>query len=104
MTGTTTKENILDLAREAITESRQETYGNSTRLANGIAGLWSEYLWLRFGDSGKVSLNPHDVQIMLALSKFGRAAVNPTHWDNYVDAAGYAALAAQAVTDEAGVG
>jgi len=50
--------------------------------------------------SQKAQLRPDDVAIMMALFKIARIAGNAQHEDNYVDLAGYAALAGEISTVE----
>ena len=56
-----------------------------------IAIYWSVHL--------NCEVLPHDVGTMMLLLKAARAKSNPKHADNYIDAAGYAACAAELVAE-----
>lgn len=78
---------ILDKAKEIVTKNRQTLYGPAERNFVRIASLWENYL--------QVSVQPHEVAICLALVKIARMDSAPEHLDNYIDLAGYAALAGE---------
>lgn len=80
---------VLDTAKEYVTKDRAADHGNMEDNFNTIARYWSEHL------GHKVSAN--DVGIMMSLLKHARMKSNPYHTDNYVDAAGYVACAAECV-------
>lgn len=74
-------------ALKVINGERQDTYGNPEDCFASIAGLWSMYFDEQFYDT--------DVAIMMALLKIARMKNNGVdHRDNFVDAIGYLALAA----------
>jgi len=77
-------------AARLVTGDRARTYGDATALHERVAELWNGYLRA----IGQRELGPADVMLMLALMKIGRAAGGSFHLDNYVDGAGYVALAA----------
>lgn len=74
---------ILDLARQAVTVDRAATHGAVENTFGQIAALWSARLGL--------TITPAQVCIMLVDLKGARAWGNPSHADNWVDIAGYAA-------------
>lgn len=74
---------ILDAAARAVTVDRAATYGEAERSFAQIAAIWS----VRLG----VHLTPEQVALMLVDLKTVRAWDNPSHADNWIDIAGYAA-------------
>jgi hypothetical protein len=91
---------VLDAARDAITRDRAATHGDAEDSFQMIADFWT--VWL--GDRLEGEVTPFDVAEMMQLMKTARARGNPTHMDNFVDQAGYSALAAEMVpgNDKAG--
>ena len=81
-----TRKELLETALKATTERGQE-YGKPEDNFATIARLWRVYL--------DTPINAHDVAMMMVLFKVARAKSNPTHIDNLVDIAGYAACAAE---------
>lgn len=88
----TTRADILDLARRAVTVDRAATHGDLRQTFPLIARLWSQYLGFEVGGA--------DVALMLALMKVARARENPAHTDNWVDIAGYAACGGELALPE----
>lgn len=80
------RQNILDMASEAVTKDRQETHGAPEDSFKRVANLWNGYL-----DGHQGPLSSVDVSVMLALLKVARIAKSPDHIDNWADLAGYAA-------------
>jgi hypothetical protein len=78
---------ILDTARHLITGDRQADYGDARENFEAIARLWSAYL----GTSVRAS----DVGALMTLFKLARHRTGNFKPDNYVDAAGYIALAGE---------
>ena len=83
---------LLKAANDAVSD-RPTSYGSPEENFTTIAGLWNTYLIRREGDL--LSVEAHDVAIMLALLKVARLAANPSHMDSWVDLAGYAACGAE---------
>ena len=77
--------NILQKAAETVDGPRQTDYGSPIKSMSNIARLWSAYLGVR--------VNPEDVAHMMTLLKIARTRTGYLE-DNYVDAAGYQAIAA----------
>ena len=79
----------LDILSEAlaVVRTREKEYGEASENWELIASLWSMYL----GDH----LHHKDVALMMILLKIARAKHPSYHKDNYVDMAGYAAIAAE---------
>lgn len=81
------REDILQQAMQVITKDRQDQYGNPENNLSLIAALWSDYIGYKF--------RPDEVAIMMVLLKIARGKTGKNHVDNYVDMAGYTALAAE---------
>lgn len=82
-----TRDEILDTAKTLINNDRAVTYGDAHKMHEVIAEMWSAILGF--------SVSPMRVALMMAALKLARASENPTHADNWVDAAGYIALAGE---------
>lgn len=82
---------ILDAARQAVMVDRAATHGEAEDTFSSIAAVWSA----RLG----VTVTPAQVAIMLIDLKTCRAWENPSHGDNWVDMAGYAACGGELATD-----
>lgn len=78
---------ILDAAKRAVMVDRAATHGAAERSLGDLAVLWSVRLGQR--------ITPEQAAIMMVDLKTVRAWRNPGHADNYVDIAGYAALAGE---------
>lgn len=79
-------------ALRVINGARQNTYGNPEDSFDSIAAFWSMYVEKGFSNV--------DVAIMMALLKIARMKHHGvSHRDNFVDAIGYLALAADMVAD-----
>lgn len=86
---------VLDEAKAAVTGAREDTYGGPEASFTVIAKLWSVYL--------NCHVNPHDVAVLLALLKVARIKHSGgTHYDSWVDLAGYAACGAECALGEGG--
>lgn len=80
-------------ALRVINGARQNTYGNPEDSFLDISNLWSAY--------SEVGFNSIDVAIMMALLKIARMKNHGVeHRDNFVDAIGYLALAADMVAND----
>ena len=78
---------ILDTAKDYVTKDRAATHGSAEDNFGLIAAYWSAHL-------GR-NIKAHDVAVMMTLLKLARAKANPKHIDNWIDAAGYSALAGE---------
>jgi hypothetical protein len=78
-----TRSEILDTAREYVTQDRAATHGDAERNFNLIADYWTAYLDL--------NITASDVAVMMTLLKIARIRSNPRNGDNWVDACGYMA-------------
>lgn len=92
------REAILEEAKMCICHDRQNQYGSPEDSFAAIANYWSIYLL----NSKKIvgAITSKDVALMMVLLKIARAEGQAHHADNYVDMAGYAALAAELAQNE----
>jgi hypothetical protein len=88
----TSRVDILDSALQFVTVDRAATHGAAEDSFARIAAIWS----LRLG----VEITAAQVALMMVDFKTVRAWANPGHADNYVDIAGYAALAGEIASGE----
>ena len=84
---------ILATASEYVTIDRATTHGDVEDNFRRIADLWNAYL-------GVDDITSIDVAVMLALLKVARIRSNPTHADNWIDIAGYAACGGEIATGD----
>lgn len=93
------RETVLEEAKRCICQDRQNQYGAPEDSFFTIAQLWSSYL---AGEHKlKCILSKEDVALMMVLLKVARTIGHAHHVDNYIDMAGYAALAAELAAEEA---
>ena len=78
-----TRSEILDTAREYVTQDRAATHGDAERNFELIVDYWSAHL--------DVNITASDVAVMMTLLKIARIKSNPRNGDNWVDACGYMA-------------
>lgn len=88
----TVRQDVLDKAKQIIMVDRSATHGKPEDSFKAIADLWNGYL-------GIDKIKPHDVGALMMLLKVARFKGNPYHLDNMIDAAGYAACAAELAMD-----
>ena len=82
---------ILETANEYITKDRATTHGDAEDSFIQIAAAWTWWLNDRLEDP----IDAYDVAMMMALFKIARAKGNASNPDNFIDMAGYAALAGE---------
>ncbi len=87
-----TAKQVLTDALNAI-QKGTEKHGDTQKSFTMIAELWSIYLKHTWDGGNIWVIKPHDVAVMMSLLKIARAA-HSYSFDNYVDEAGYTALAA----------
>lgn len=92
------KESILDEANKIINGERQDAYGNPEDSFKIIADLWDVYLRSMIFVKNKIdiglgSIGALDVAHMMALFKIARMLGQAPKRDNYIDCAGYIAIA-----------
>jgi hypothetical protein len=88
-----TRAEILATATEYVTKDRASTHGDAEDNFRRIAGLWNAYM-------GIDDITPIDVAVMMSLLKVARIRQNPTHADNWIDIAGYAACGGEIATGD----
>jgi hypothetical protein len=81
------RQRALDDAAECVLRDRNVTHGEPEDSFPAVAKGWSVLI-------GK-EITPAQACLMLAWLKIVRANGNPDHWDNFVDAIGYFACAAE---------
>ena len=81
---------ILDTAKQYITQDRAATHGDAENSFGLIAAYWSAHL--------DTPVSTADVAVMMGLLKLARIKGNPNHVDSYIDAAGYVALGGEIAT------
>ena len=91
------RQGVLDEAARLICGPRNETHGDYTHEAERIGILWGAILDL------PESIPPRKVAAMMVALKLARATAGRLNMDDWVDAIGYAALAAQIDADTAQV-
>jgi hypothetical protein len=79
-------DNVKQTEHLAILAEREHDYGDAATNHERIAALWSAYLGH--------PVTAHDVAICMILTKCSRAKAGRRE-DNYVDIAGYSAIAAR---------
>jgi len=82
---------ILSTAQQLVSSDREKEHGDARKNFEVVAELWSVYLG--------IDILPHEVPMMMTLYKIARTTENPTNVDNYVDIAGYSALAGEQVPE-----
>lgn len=87
-----------DLAREAaelVVGDRNAAYGDMVVNHQAIAAIWNGYLLARIVSGKPMELSAEDVVNMMESLKIARRLNGAYKRDNYVDGAGYAALAGE---------
>lgn len=80
------RSDILDAAKACVCGDRERDYGTPAENFGRIAKLWSAYMDTPF--------TSQDVAVLLALMKVARIRGGDKD-DNYIDLAGYAAIAGE---------
>ena len=82
---------FLEDALKLTSDNRQTTHGDKIRNHCNIASLWGAYL-------GK-EITARDVALMMALLKIARTKLGNHNRDDYIDGAGYLAIAGEIADD-----
>jgi len=77
---------ILEIARQLVDGNRAEQHGDFHELHIRTAALWNAYLGITIFDA-------HSVAVCMGLLKMARMKSGEYNGDDYVDLAGYAAIA-----------
>lgn len=97
-----TRKRVLKEAEKCVCGQREQDYGGPEDSFRLIAELWEPYIRERLVSKGAdVSIEPHDVAVMMGLLKVARIASNPQHMDSWVDLAGYASCGGEIAGKEA---
>jgi len=88
------RKHILDEAIRLTTGDREQQHGDPRRTFDRIARQWGAYLG--------TEITAHDVCLMMTLLKLVRAGSGEANDDDYIDGAGYIALAAEVGSDRIG--
>lgn len=84
---------ILDAAKQIVTEDRNAQHGEPEDSFGLIAAYWSAHL--------DHNVSPGDVAVMMTLLKLARLKANPENIDNWLDGCGYLACGAELSTGAA---
>lgn len=96
-----TRETMLNAAKALTCGDRNKSYGPPHDNLSDCAALWEAYLNTKAaclvsdGNSYAVRITSEDVAWMMALVKMTRSFQPGFHYDNYVDAAAYSAIAGE---------
>ena len=82
---------ILAAANDCVSNTRAATYGDASKVYALAAELGAAFAHHRG------MADAHSELIRMALMKIARIAYSPAHLDNYIDACGYLALAAESI-------
>lgn len=87
---TARKELLLDSA-DLVDGARNAEYGEPISDFTCQSDLWQAYLARTMEVRGGLDIRPHDVAVLMTLTKCARIAESPGKRDHWVDIAGYAA-------------
>jgi hypothetical protein len=96
-----TRETMLNTAKTLTCGDRNSSYGPPHENLSDCAALWEAYLntnmrcFRQEDDGWKIKLTSEDVAWMMVLTKMTRSFQSGFHFDNYVDASAYAAIAGE---------
>lgn len=82
-----------------VNNNRNAQYGGAEDSFLCIASLWTAYLQTAMHLGKPLRISPLDVALMMDLMKTARLAANPTHYDSWIDKAGYSACGGGIVGD-----
>jgi hypothetical protein len=91
---------ILEKIKSIILEERAATHGDFAQNHEAIAELWNAYLRACHGNRSP-HLLPEDVAHLMLLMKLARTFNGRYNFDDYLDAAAYAIIAAALAENEA---
>lgn len=84
-------ESVLEQALHQI-KTKGQTHGDASASFKMIGQMWDVYIQHVIASRPDTNILPHDVAHMMSMVKIARSLYG-YHFDNYVDEAGYAALA-----------
>ena len=85
------KENILQQAKELVSNDREGTHGDARQNHEQIAEFWNIFLDNKLKPMAAITCD--DVAVMMALLKISRSTQGKFNVDDYIDAAAYMAIA-----------
>jgi len=88
---------ILAVTTALVTGERAASHGPARRNHDNVAALWNAYLAIRREPAA--ALSAQDVALMMALLKIARTQLGAANPDDFVDLAGYAAIAGAVAGD-----
>lgn len=88
-----TRSEILDTAKQYVTQDRAATHGDAEDNFSTIAGHWT--WWLQGKLKPGETINAYDVANMMVGFKQARMKSNPAHLDSAQDLCGYGAIAGE---------
>jgi len=91
---------VLHLAREAVSNARNITYGEPQDDFACTSEFWESYIARTTQVRGRLEVRPSDVPVMMILLKISRLAQTPGNADHWVDIAGYCAIGAECASGE----
>lgn len=97
---TATAKDIAIAAGSLVGGERARQHGDKRQNHQNIAALWNAYLGGRFL-APSTALTARDAALMMALLKIARTKAGAHNLDDYVDLAGYAAVAGEIAEGEA---
>ena len=87
------KENILQQAKELVSNDREGTHGDARQNHEQIAEFWNIFLDNKLKPMAAITCD--DVAVMMALLKISRSTQGKFNVDVYIDAAAYMAIAGE---------
>lgn len=91
---------ILQKANEAVTSTRNASYGEPQDDFACTSELWDSYITRITQVRGIPLIRPSDISAMMILLKISRLANSPGDTDHWIDIAGYAAIGAEIAAEE----
>ena len=88
---------ILKEAASLIVDDRADTHGDMIENHRNIAQLWQGYLHDKMHHAGRITA--HDAANMMELLKVARRKSGTINIDDYIDGAGYAAVAYECIKE-----
>ena len=85
------KENILQQAKELVSNDREGTHGDARQNHEQISEFWNIFLDNKLKPMAAITCD--DVAVMMALLKISRSTQGKFNVDDYIDAAAYMAIA-----------
>ncbi len=94
------RSDVLQMANEAVSKSRNVSYGEPQDDFACTAELWDSYVTRITQVRGMPSIWPSDISAMMILLKISRLANSPGEMDHWIDIAGYSAIGAEIAGQE----